>query len=176
MKMFQLTGTHPRFLLMNQLQSREEKWYRASTVFILTSRRTEIATSAWGPREQNKGSLQKTHWHSRTSGTKSLVSWWQQITKSFVMWISKQSSIRCSGTNFFASQWIRSCPCKTITFQETEKSLQKFLEPMKKPKVIYTKQFLRIWQSLWRCILESLYVHTSPFRNKWYCWENVTQD
>ena len=38
----------------------------------------------------------------------------------------------------FASQWIRSYPCKTITFQETEKSLQKFLEPMRKPKVIHT--------------------------------------
>ena len=38
----------------------------------------------------------------------------------------------------FASQWIQSYPCKTITFQETEKSLQKFLEPMRKPKVIHT--------------------------------------
>ena len=29
-----------------------EKWYRASTVFLLTSRRTEIATSARGPKLQ----------------------------------------------------------------------------------------------------------------------------
>ena len=42
MKVFQPIGTHPRVLLVNQLQSREEKWYRASTVFTLTSRRTEI--------------------------------------------------------------------------------------------------------------------------------------
>ena len=37
-----------------------------------------------------------------------------------------------------ATQWIQSCPCKTKTSQETQKSLQKFLEPNRKPKVIYT--------------------------------------
>ena len=36
-----------------------------------------------------------------------------------------------------ATQWIQSYPCKTKTSQETEKSLQKFLEPTRKPKVIY---------------------------------------
>ena len=49
-KEFQYTRTHPRVLLVNQLQSREEKWYRARTVLNLTSRRTEIVTSAWGQR------------------------------------------------------------------------------------------------------------------------------
>ena len=37
-----------------------------------------------------------------------------------------------------ATQWIQSYPWKTKTSQETEKSLQKFLEPTRKPKVIYT--------------------------------------
>ena len=37
-----------------------------------------------------------------------------------------------------ATQWIQSCPCKTKTSQETERSLQQFLEPKRKPKVIYT--------------------------------------
>ena len=37
-----------------------------------------------------------------------------------------------------ATQWIQSYPCKTKTSQETQRSLQKFLEPEKKPKVIYT--------------------------------------
>ena len=36
-----------------------------------------------------------------------------------------------------ATQWIQSYPC-TTTFQETQKSLQKFLEPTRKPKLIYT--------------------------------------
>ena len=37
-----------------------------------------------------------------------------------------------------ATQWIQSYPCTTKTSQEKEKSLQKFLEPDRKPKVIYT--------------------------------------
>ena len=37
-----------------------------------------------------------------------------------------------------ATQWIQSYPCKTNTSQETHMSLQKFLEPDRKPKVIYT--------------------------------------
>ena len=45
-KVLQLMGTHPRVLLLNQLQSCEEKWYRTITVFVLTSRRIETVTSA----------------------------------------------------------------------------------------------------------------------------------
>ena len=41
-----------------------------------------------------------------------------------------------------ATQWIQSYPCKTKTSQETERSLQKFLEPTRKPKVIYTNNSL----------------------------------
>ena len=37
-----------------------------------------------------------------------------------------------------ATQWIQSCPCKTKTSQETQRSLQKFREPDRNPKVIYT--------------------------------------
>ena len=35
-----------------------------------------------------------------------------------------------------ATQWIKSYPCRTKTSRETERSLQKFLEPNRKPKVI----------------------------------------
>ena len=41
-----------------------------------------------------------------------------------------------------ATQWIQSYPCKTKTSQETERSLQKLLEPKRKPKVIYTDMSL----------------------------------
>ena len=41
-----------------------------------------------------------------------------------------------------ASQWIQSYPCRTKTSQETETSLQEFLEPNRKPKVIYTDNSL----------------------------------
>ena len=40
------------------------------------------------------------------------------------------------------TQWIQSYPCKTKTSQETQRSLQKFLEPNRKPKVIYTDNSL----------------------------------
>ena len=37
-----------------------------------------------------------------------------------------------------ATQWLQSYPCKRKTSQQTQKSLMKFLEPTRKPKVIYT--------------------------------------
>ena len=37
-----------------------------------------------------------------------------------------------------ATQWLQSSPGKTKTSQETQKSVMKFLEPTRKPKVIYT--------------------------------------
>ena len=43
-----------------------------------------------------------------------------------------------------ATQRIQSYPCKAKTSQETQKSLQKFLKPTRKPKVIYTDNSLRI--------------------------------
>ena len=41
-----------------------------------------------------------------------------------------------------ATQWIQSYPCRTTTSQETQRSLQKFLDPERKPKVIYTDNSL----------------------------------
>ena len=41
-----------------------------------------------------------------------------------------------------ATQWIQAYPCKNKTSQETQRSLQKFLEPDRKPKVIFTDNSL----------------------------------
>ena len=41
-----------------------------------------------------------------------------------------------------ATQWIPSYPCKKKTLSGNTKSLQKFLEPTRKPKVIYTDSSL----------------------------------
>ena len=46
-----------------------------------------------------------------------------------------------------ATQWVQSYPCKSKTSQETERSLQKFLEPTTKPKVIYTDNSLEFGKS-----------------------------
>ena len=43
-----------------------------------------------------------------------------------------------------ATQWIQAYPCKTKTSQETQRSLQKFLEPNWKPKVIYTDNSVEV--------------------------------
>ena len=40
------------------------------------------------------------------------------------------------------TKWVQSYPCKTKTSQETQRSLQKFLEPDRKPKVSYTHNSL----------------------------------
>ena len=40
------------------------------------------------------------------------------------------------------TQWNQCYPCKTKTSQETQRSLQKFLEPNRKSKVIYTDKSL----------------------------------
>ena len=41
-----------------------------------------------------------------------------------------------------ATQWIQAYPCKNKTSQETQRSLHKFLEPERKPKVIYSDNSL----------------------------------
>ena len=41
-----------------------------------------------------------------------------------------------------ATQWIQAHPCQNKTSQETQRSLQQFLEPERKPKVICTDNFL----------------------------------
>ena len=50
-------------------------------------------------------------------------------------------------TQDLATQWIQSYPCKPKTFQETEKSLRKFLEPSEKPNVIYIDNALEFGKS-----------------------------
>ena len=47
-----------------------------------------------------------------------------------------------------ATQWIQAYPCKTKTSQETQRSLQKFLEPERNLKVIYTDNSLEFDKSL----------------------------
>ena len=59
---------------------------------------------------------------------------------------SRQKWLRISGqrqvVQDLATQWIQSYPCKNKTSQETQRSLQKFLEPDRKPEVIYTDNSL----------------------------------
>ena len=52
-------------------------------------------------------------------------------------------------------------PVQTKTSQETQRSLQKFLEPERKPKVIYTDSYLEFGKAC-EDLLEPLHVFTTP--------------
>ena len=120
------------------------QWARMSTVFILTSRKTHIAISAL---ENNKGFLQKTHWYRRAQSGKfgwldhsgSQSSQWRK-------WITQHSSIRHCGTRF-GNTVVTNQHVQSKTSQETQNSLMKFLEPMRKPKVVYTDNSLKFGKS-----------------------------
>ena len=75
-----------------------------------------------------------------------------------------------------ATQRIQSYPCKTKSSQETQRSLQEFLEPSRKPKVIYTDNSLDIGKSCEESSLESLYVNTAQMRNTWDCRKSSAQN
>ena len=58
-----------------------------------------------------------------------------------------------------ATQRIQSYPCKTKTSQETQRSLPKFLELDRKPKVIYTDNSLEFGEACEDLSWKSLYVN-----------------
>ena len=72
-----------------------------------------------------------------------------------------------------ATQWIQSYPCKTETFQKTEKSLQKFSVTTWKPKVMYkSTEFGKVCEDLsWNHCRST--PHSSD--TKWDCWESSAQ-
>ena len=105
---------------------------KANTVFILTPLKTEIARSGRGPK------LQEPLCRRRIGGAvPHAVNFGDLITADH-----KVLSDNCESRNNhryavvvqdLATQWIQSYPCKTKTSQETQRSLQKFLEPNRKP-------------------------------------------
>ena len=117
MKVFQNTETLP-VLLMNYLQSREQKWYRISTAFLLTSQRYLLENQNY------KGVL----------GENALVQSCPErkigdlVTADHKV-VSEGSESRNNHryavvVQDLATQWIQSYPCKTTTSQETESSLR----------------------------------------------------
>ena len=127
--------------------------------------------------QDRRGSLRETH---RRSHTPSRKFWWLDNSRlqcfQWRMWISKQSLIRCRGTRF-GNSVDSIISVQNPNFKGNRKELaKKVLGADAETKSHLHWQFHRIWQSLWRLILESLYVDTSPFRNKSSCWEGGTKD
>ena len=98
---------------------------RVNTVFILTSLKTEIVRSPRGPKSQGLRAEDALANKVLSEGCE-----------------SRNNHRYAIVVQDLATQWIQSYPCKTKTSQETQKSLQKFLEPNRKPKVIYTDNSL----------------------------------
>ena len=67
-----------------------------------------------------------------------------------------------------ATQRIQSYPCKTKTSQETQKSLQKFLEPTRKPKVTYTDNSLELGEAC-QVLTWNHCTSTAQIGNEWDC-------
>ena len=134
-------------LLMNYQLSREQKWNRSGKHSVYTHfpkdancevcLRTKMTrapcrkrTGSAVPRAENFGDL--------TTADHKVVSEGCESRNNHRYAVVVQD---------LATQWIQSYPCKTKTSQETQRSLQKFLEPDRKPKVIYTDNSLD-WQVL----------------------------
>ena len=132
MNVFQNTETLP-VLLMNYLQSREQK----SGV----GQAQHFHSLPEGPKlryllenQNHKGLLQKRHWFGLAQSGKIV----DLITADHKV-LSEGSESRNNHryavvVQDLAVQWIQSYPRKTKTSQQTQKSLQKFLEPTRKPK------------------------------------------
>ena len=92
--------------------------------------------------QNHKGSLQKTRWeiHSASRKFGDLITAEHQVLNEGSE--SRNHHRYAVVVQDLATQLIQSCPCKIKTSQETQKSLQKFLEPSRKPNVIYTDNSL----------------------------------
>ena len=130
-------------LLMKFLQSRLQREVRilVCTVFILISLKTEIAKSVKGPK------LQGPPCRRRNGEAVPRAEKLGELIKADHKVLSdnceSRNNHRCAVVvQDLATQWIQAYPCKTKTSQETQRSLQKFLEPERKPKVIYTDNSL----------------------------------
>ena len=127
--------------------------------------------------ENNEGFLQKTHRYSRAQSRKigDLITADHKVLGEGCE--SRHNHRYAVMVQDLTTQWIQSYSCKTKHFSGNgQKSLQKFLEATRKPKVILQWQFFGIWQSLWRINLESLYVNAAQIGNEWDRWESGAQN
>ena len=126
MKVFQNTGTHPRLLLVSQLRK-------------VVSGKHSIKTQL--PKDRNCDICMRTKISKapcrKCTGT--VIADHKVLSEG---WESRNSHRYAVVVQDSATQWIQSYPRKIKTSQETERSLQKFLEPNRNPKVIYTDNSL----------------------------------
>ena len=133
-----LTPVH----LMKLLQSRSQRDVRiwVNIMFILISQRTEIARSVNGPKLQGPCRRRNGEAVPRAANFGDLITADHKVLSDNCE--SRNNHRYAVVVQDLATQWIQAYPCKNKTSQETQRSLQKFLEPERKPKVIYTDNSL----------------------------------
>ena len=73
-----------------------------------------------------------------------------------------------------ATQWIQPYPCKHKKFAGDGEESTKVSRAVTEAKNYLCRQFIGIWQMLWRIITESSNVHTLSLRNKRNCRTSFT--
>ena len=112
-----------------------------SIMFILISLKTEIARSVSGPKiTRAPCRIRKGEAVPRADNFGDLITADHKVLSDNCE--SRNNHRYAVVVQDLATQWIQAYPCKTKTSQETQRSLQKFLEPERKPKVIYTDNSL----------------------------------
>ena len=130
---FQNTATHTPFLPMKYFQSPHSRdvriWVR--TVFILISLKIKISRSVNGPNLQGH--------HAEDA----MAEPYHMLKILVTCCESRNNHRHAVVVQDLATRWIQVYQnTKHKTSQETQRSLQKFLEPERKPKVIYTDNSL----------------------------------
>ena len=95
-----------------------------------------------------KGPSQKTHWQIKYLEQKILGDLITAWSSQWGMCESRHNHRYAVVMQDLASQWLQSYPCKTESSEETEKSLQKFLEPTAKPRGTFAYNSLAFDKSL----------------------------
>ena len=155
MKVLQNIETLP-VLLMNYLQSREQKWDSIFSHFP-KDRNCDICLRTKITRASCR----------RLTGKVDLITADYRILSEGCE--SRNNHRLAVVVQDLATQWQQSYTRKSKSSQDTQKNLMKFLEPTRKLKVIYTDNSVEFVKSCERSFLESFYVKTTQIRNKWDC-------
>ena len=110
-------------------------------MFILISLKTEIASFSSGPKLQGlRAEDAQAKAVSRADNFGDLITADHKVLSDNCE--SRNNHRYAVVVQDLATQWIQAYACQNKTSQETQRSLQKFLEPERKPKVIYTDNSL----------------------------------
>ena len=133
---------------MNFQWIREQKWnrVRVSTVYIRTFRRTQNCDICLSTK------IARASCRRRAGTVVPRAEHFGDLITADRKVLSEESESRNNHRHavvvqVLATQWIQSYPCKTKSSKETQKNLMKFLEPTRKPKVIYTENSLEFGKS-----------------------------